>query len=127
MHGTKNIAHKIANDTSPAIGSFPVWGKELQDKVKSCNVYKSSDSQNPGGRDHLILAPSLNSSSLKLIFVCFLTTFPKTLPIFGAFSAVQVFPPQGESQALIFPVFLVAGYIHRSKFCQLDSLMGAFD
>lgn len=57
-----------------------VSGKELQHKIKSCVVHKSSDSQTPGRRDHWILASSFNRSPPKLIITC-----SKTLPRFGHF------------------------------------------
>ena len=43
------------------------------------------------------------------MLVCFLIKCSKTLPKFGAFSALQVSPPLGESQALNFPAFLAPG------------------
>lgn len=43
------------------------------------------------------------------MLVYFLITCSKTLPILGAFSALQVSPPLGESQALNFPAFLAPG------------------
>lgn len=85
--------------------SFPVWGKELSYKVRSCNVCKSSDSQSPGGRDRLIPAASSHGSPLELIFVCFLIMCSKTPPLFGVFSATQASPSQGKG----FPAFLRAG------------------
>lgn len=63
MYGISKVAHKAKNDTAPAMGGFPVWGKELSYKVKSCNVYKSSDSRSPGGRDHLIPVSSSHAAS----------------------------------------------------------------